>query len=135
MSSSGQLLENTAIANNVETTVFTLENLAPGTYSLTYNIAMKPQGPKATYQKVWCWINDFEKELIASNISLPQDWPASKEVTTQITVADASSPVLIKALVNADDPVELVHKHNVTEKDMYGNDVTKPQGCFWTLSE
>ena len=131
MSSSGQLLENTAIANNVETTVFTLENLAPGTYTLTYNIAMKPQGPKATYHKAWCWIDNLEKELIASNISLPQDWPTSKEVTTQITVTDA--PVLIKALVNADDPVELVYAHNVTEKDMYGNDVTKQQGCFWGI--
>lgn len=132
MSSSGNLSENTAIANNVETTVFTLENLAPGTYSLTYNISMKPQGPKATYQKVWCWINDFEKELIASNISLPQDWPTSKEVTTQIAVTDGI-PIHIKALVSADDPVELVHAHNVTEKNMYGNDVTKQQGCFWSI--
>lgn len=130
MSSSGNLSENTAIANNVETTVFTLD-LAPGTYSLTYNIAMKPQGAKATYHKAWCWVNDFEKELIASNIALPQDWPTSKEVTTQIT--SDGSPILIKALVNADDPVELVHKHEVTEKDMYGNDVTKQQGCFWEI--
>lgn len=130
MSSSGQLLENTAIANNVETTVFTLD-LAPGIYDITYNIAMKPQGPKATYHKAWCWIDNFDKELIASNITLPQDWPTSKEVTTQIT--SDGSPILIKALVHADDPVELVHAHDVVEKDMNGNDVTKQQGCFWSI--
>ena len=132
MSFSGHLSENTTIANNVETTVFTLENLAPGTYILKYNIALQPQGPKATYHKAWCWVNDFEKELIASNITLPQDWPTSKEVTVSVT--SDGSPILIKALVNADDPVELVHKHNVTERDMYGNDVTKPQGCFWNAA-
>jgi hypothetical protein len=133
MSSSGNLSENTAIANNVETTVFTLENLAPGTYSLTYNISMKPQGPKATYHKAWCWIdNQEEKELIASNITLPQDWPTSKKVTVSVT--SDGSPILIKALVNADDPVELLHKHGVIEKDMYGNDVTKQQGCFWNAA-
>ena len=132
MSFSGHLSENTAIANNVETTVFTLENLAPGTYILKYNIALQPQGPKATYHKAWCWVNDFEKELIASNITLPQDWPTSKEVTVSVT--SDGSPILIKALVDADDPVELVYKHNVTEKDMNGNDVTKPQGCFWNAA-
>ena len=68
------LYENPAIANNVETTGFVLENLAPGFYDITYNIAMKPQESKATYHKAWCWINDLERELIASNITLPQDW-------------------------------------------------------------
>jgi len=42
--------------------------------------------------------------------------------------------ILIKALVDADDDVELMHAHDVVEKDMYGNDVTRKQGCFWNIS-
>ncbi len=135
MSTSGSLSENTAIANNVETTVFTLENLAPGIYDLKYQISMKPQGSKATYHKAWCWVSNGEKELIASNITLPQDWPTSKEVTTQLTVTADSPPIHIKALVDADDPVELEHFHETTEKDRYGNDVTAKKGCFWEITQ
>jgi hypothetical protein len=132
MSSSGQLSQNAAIANNVETTVFSLD-LAPGVYTLKYNIALRPQEAKATYQKAWCWVNDDEKQLIASNITLPHDWPTSKEVTTQITVTADSGPILIKAMVDAADPVELLYKHDVTEKDADGNDVSKTEGCFWSI--
>lgn len=130
---SGHLSESMAIANNVETTVFTL-NLAPGTYSLKYNIALRAAGPTAMFRKAWCWVNDEPKELIASNIGLPRDWPTSKDVSTQITVTESSGPVLIKAMVVADNPVELLHKHETTEKDLNGNDVVKDQGCFWSIA-
>jgi hypothetical protein len=132
MEHSGNLSENAAIANNVETTVFTLA-LPAGIYDLKYNIALQPADAKATYHKAWCWIDDLDKELIASNIALPHDWPTSKEVTVSIT-SDGSTPILIKALVDADDDVELMHAHDVVEKNMYGNDVTKKQGCFWKIS-
>lgn len=134
MSSSGQLSQSTPISHqNEETTVFSIENLAPGTYTLKYNIALRPQGSQAMYRKAWCWVNDDPKELIASNIGLPRDWPTSKEVSTEITVTAESGPVLIKAIVQADDPVELMHANEVTEKDGSGNDVTKTQGCFWSV--
>ena len=132
--SNGQLSTSTPISHtNVETTVFSLTNLAPGTYTLTYNIALRPTGATATYHKAWCWVNDDPKNLIASNVGLPRDWPTSKEVTTEITVTAESGSILIKAMVDAADPVELVPKHEITEKDADGNDVVKTQGCFWSV--
>lgn len=135
MSFSGRLSESTAIShNNVETSVFTLPSLPPGSYTLKFNIALRPQGSKAMYRKAWCWVNDLDRELIASNIALPQDWPTSKEVTTPLDITAESGPITIKAMVEADDPVELVPAEEVTVKDAYGNDVTQTQGCFWSIS-
>ena len=131
--STGHLSESTAIANDVETTVFSIANLAPATYTLKYNIALRAAGPTAMFRKAWCWVDNGEKELIASNIGLPRDWPTSKEVSTQITVTPESGPILIKAMVVADNPVELVHAHEITEKDRDGNDVVKTQGCLWSI--
>lgn len=128
----GSLETNTFIANNTETTVFTL-NLPQGSYTLTYNIAFQPAESIASYHKGWCWIDNNEKQLIVSNLSLPRDWPTSKEVSTEI-ISDGSTPILIKALVQAEHPVELMHKHQITEKDMYGNDITKFQGCYWKIT-
>lgn len=128
----GHLEINTPIANDTETTVFTLTP-PQGTYTLTYNIAFQPAGSLASYQKGYMWIDDLPRELIVSNLALPRDWPTSKEISTNI-VSDGTTPILIKALVQAEHGVELMHKHTVTEKDQYGNDVTKNQGCFYTLT-
>lgn len=129
---SGHLAENIPIANNVETTVFTL-TLPAGTHSLKYAIAFQPAETLASYQKGYMWVNDQGKELIVSNLCLPRDWPTLKEITTEIT-SDGTTPILIKALVQAEHPVELMHKREITEKDMYGNDVTKTQGCYWEIT-
>lgn len=128
----GHLEINTPIANDTETTVFTLTP-PQGTYTLTYNIAFQPTGSIASYQKGYMWIDDLSRELIVSNLALPRDWPTSKEITTNI-VSDGTTPILIKALVQSEHPVELMHKHTVTEKDRYGNDWLKIQGCFWKLT-
>lgn len=131
MSFSGQLSESLPISHeNEETTVFTLPPLPPGTYTLKYNIALRPQGPKAMYRKAWCWVNDLSHELIASNVGLPRDWPTSKEVTITLNITAESLPITIKAMVQADDPVELMHAQEVTN----GNDVITRKGCFWSVS-